>query len=129
MMYGIFGVIYLLYSILPWLLGDEERNPSIFDQRLNWAAYVEKWSNHHMFKRHLWMSLSSFEKLLSYIRDDLEVNETMSNLRGGPIVPEVSLFCTLRWLAGGSYLDIYARTGISKLSFYRVVWKTIKAIA
>ena len=74
------------------------------------------------------MSYGSFEKLLSYICADLEVDHHMATLHGGAIMPEVCLFCTLHWLAGGTYLDIYDITGISKMSFYRVVWKTIMAI-
>ena len=74
------------------------------------------------------MQKDSFEKLLSYIRHDLIVNEVMAKPRGGAIIPELCLFCTLRWLAGGSYLDICDIVGISKASFYRVVWKTICAI-
>jgi hypothetical protein len=44
------------------------------------------------------MSQESFEKLLSYVRDDLKVNETMANLRGGTILPELCLYVTLRYL-------------------------------
>jgi hypothetical protein len=106
-----------------------ERAPPVPEQRLNWDNYVEKRNRRpEEFRRHLRMSLQSFNKLLGYIRHDLEVNELMASLRGGTIIPEICLFCTLRWLAGGSYLDIYAHVGISKASFYRVVWKTIKAI-
>ena len=74
------------------------------------------------------MSKESFDKLLGYIRHDLMVNETMANQKGGAIIPEMCLFCTLRWLAGGSHLDICDIVGISKSSFYRVVWKTIRSI-
>ena len=59
------------------------------------------------FRCHLRMSYGSFEKLLSYIHADLEVDHHMATLHGGAIVPEVCLFCTLCWLAGGTYLDIY----------------------
>jgi DDE superfamily endonuclease len=69
-----------------------------------------------------------FDKLLAMIYDSLLVNETKGNSRGGTILPELCLYCTLRWLAGGSYLDITDVCGISKSSFYRVIWKTITAI-
>ena len=74
------------------------------------------------------MSKESFDKLLEYVRQDLIVNETMANCRGGPIIPEMCLYCTIRYLAGGSYLDICDVAGISKSSFYRVIWKTVTAI-
>ena len=47
-------------------------------------------------KWHLHMSLTLFEKLLSFIRTSLKV-----------IIPEIALYCTLRYLAGGSYMDIF----------------------
>ena len=31
----------------------------------------------------------------------------MVQLRGGVIIPEIALYCTLRYLAGGSYTDIF----------------------
>ena len=81
-----------------------------------------------VFKIRLRMNKISFDKLLSYIYDALLVNEILAKPRGDPIIPELCLYCTLRWLAGGSYLDICDIAGISKSSFYRIVWKTIKII-
>jgi DDE superfamily endonuclease len=71
----------------------------------------------------------SFDKLLSYIRPSLLIDKRMAWLRGGPILPELRLYCMLRWLAGGSYYsDIYMYVGILKLSFYRICWHTIFAL-
>ena len=75
------------------------------------------------------MSMSSFDKLLSYIRTSLEVDSDMAWLQGGEIIPEISLYCMLLYLAGVSYTDIFFFVGISKASFYSVVWKTMYAIA
>jgi hypothetical protein len=74
------------------------------------------------------MSKKSFSKLLHLIRDDIEVNQEMAMRRGGAIIPELCLYCTIRWLAGGSYSDIFYFTGMSSSSFYRILWKTIEAI-
>jgi DDE superfamily endonuclease len=74
------------------------------------------------------MTLQSFYKLLSYIKDGLIVDNNKANNRGGAIMPEICLFCTLRWLAGGSYLDIFTFTGVSVPSFYSIVYKTMKLI-
>jgi hypothetical protein len=128
-----FGLIVLqqmfrLLVLVPLLYMIQSRDPSVFDQRLNWEEYVRKHGNRQFFRRHLRMTVPSFNKLLSYIREDLEVDQEMASLRGGVIIPEICLYCTLRWLAGGSYLDIYHHTGISRPSFYRILWKTIKAI-
>jgi hypothetical protein len=105
------------------------RNPSIARQKLRWQDYVDKFVDHPTFiRRHLRMPLSSFYKLLSYIKEGLSVNNTKANNGGGVILPEICLFCTLRWLAGGSYLDIFALTGVSIPSFYRVVYLTLRLI-
>ena len=78
-------------------------------------------------KQHLRMSLTLFEKLLSFIRTSLEVDSAMVQLRGGVIIPEIALYCTLCCLAGGSHTDTFF-VCISKPSFYCVVWKTMYAI-
>ena len=74
------------------------------------------------------MLMSSFDKLLSYIRESLEVDSDMAQLQGGEIIPEILLYCTLRYLAGGCYTDISFFVGISSASFYHVIWKTMYAI-
>jgi hypothetical protein len=109
-------------------LAMHHRNPSLPQQRMFWDEYLQTRQKDRYFRRHLRMELASFNKLLEMIREDLEVDEKMAGLRGGCILPELCLYCTLRWLAGGSYLDIHDRTGISVASFYRILWKTIKAI-
>ena len=55
-------------------------------------------------KQHLRMSLTSFEKLLSFIRMALKVDSAMVH---GVIILEIALYCTLHYLAGGSYTDIF----------------------
>jgi hypothetical protein len=44
------------------------------------------------------------------------------------IATEIALHCLLRYLAGGSYLDIRLSAGISVPSFYRIVHVCINAI-
>jgi hypothetical protein len=104
------------------------RAPSFFDQRLLWNDVLHSHGNRCNFTRHLRMSSESFHKLLSYVSDALTVNHEMASLRGGAVMPELCLYLTLRWLAGGSYSDIYMFAGISPASFYRLLWKTIAAL-
>jgi hypothetical protein len=106
------------------------KNPSTFEQRLNWEVFasIQKEQSTN-FRRHLRMSKESFTKLLGFIKPSLTVDERMASIRGGQIIPELCLYCTIRWLAGGSHLDIFYFCGISKTSFYRIIWKTMKAIA
>lgn len=117
-----------MYSVGVMLLTPEERNPSIFDQRLAWDEYCRRHELRGTLQRRLRMSKKSFDKLLEMVEKDLHVNFSQADKRGGPILPALCLFCTLRWLSGGSYLDITDVVGISKSSFYRVIWKTITAI-
>ena len=44
------------------------------------------------------------------------------------ITTEIALHCLLRWLAGGSYLDIRLSAGISTPSFFRIVHLCMDAI-
>ena len=104
------------------------RNASIPQQRLVWDIYCKRHVAAGTFKRRLRMEKESFDILLGFVYQWLLVNEQMADLRGGSIIPELCLYCTLRWLAGGSYLDITDIAGISRSSFYRVIWKTIVAI-
>ena len=80
---------------------------STFDQRLCWSTFVSNHGRQTELNRHLPMSLTSFEKLLSFIRQSLEVDTAMAQLRGWVIIPEIALYCTLRYIAGGSYTDIF----------------------
>jgi DDE superfamily endonuclease len=122
-LYSIIAVTAILIIVNP-----VTRNPSIFDQRLKWDEFAGKHGSRTVFKRHMRMSLASFNKILGYIRADLEVDNRMAALRGGAIMPEIALYLCLRLLAGGSYSDIFFFTGVSQASFYRLFWKTLAAI-
>jgi hypothetical protein len=89
----------------------EPRATSVFDQRLEWDKFMEKHGKRDFFKRHLRMRPKSFKKLISFIKDDIQPNERMAEMRGGAIIPEIRLYCTIRWLAGGSYSDIMIHSG------------------
>jgi hypothetical protein len=106
-----------------------EQNPSILVQKLIWEDYVKSFLHQPKFiRQHLRMSLVSFYKLLELIKEKIKVDVIQADHRGGPNLPETCLFCTLRWLGGGSYLDIYAITNVSISSLYCVVYKTLQAI-
>jgi DDE superfamily endonuclease len=100
--------------------------------RLEWDLHVEQLHEEgpQSFARLYRMNYSSFMKLLDILRPALLTNEKMSRVRTpfGPITPQIALHCTLRWLAGGSYLDIRLSAGISVASFFRIIWTCIDAI-
>ena len=76
------------------------------------------------------MPHASFVKLCTLLHPFLSIDETMSQIRTGkgPITTEIALHCLLRWLSGGSYLDIRLDAGISVTSFYRCVHRCIDVI-
>jgi hypothetical protein len=119
--------IVALLIAYPELLA-RQRNASIFDQRMDWEGFLQRRGDPTTFMAHLRMSRFSFYKLLSYIRVDRVTYQQMAALRGGAIIPEIRLYCAIRWLAGGSYSDVMIFSGISKASFYRVLWQTLSAI-
>jgi hypothetical protein len=67
----------------------------------------------------------SFNKLISSIQKDLEVDKEMAELQGGAILPKICLYVCLCYFAGGLYSDVKYSTGISSALFYRVLWKAI----
>jgi hypothetical protein len=98
-------------------------------QRCAWDAYVAAHKHRPVFRRHIRMSYESFCILLEHIRPHLPIPDgKMSALRGGPIIPELQLYATIRYLAGTSYSDIAFFCGISVPSFYTILWQTIHAI-
>jgi DDE superfamily endonuclease len=118
----------MLVCVAALYLVPEKRNRSLIEQRLAWDEYCWRHHQRGTLKRRIRMSKDSFDKLVLLIQDDLVVDDASADKRGGAILPEICLYCTLRYLAGGSYLDISDIAGISQSSFYRVVWKTITAI-
>ncbi len=86
---------------------------------LHWEQLHEE--GPQSFARLYRMNYFSFMKLLDVLRPALLTNEKMSRVRTpfGPITPQIALHCTLRWLAGGSYLDIRLFAGLSVASFCR----------
>ena len=104
------------------------REPAEFVQRLAWEEFFATHAQGRYFRRHLRMGLESFNILLDELGDSIRVDNMKSRGQGGAIIPEIRLFCTLRWMAGALYTDLFIYTGISCSSFYRVIWHTIGAI-
>jgi hypothetical protein len=92
-------VAYMIYYFMrEYLFNDvrEDRVAAFFDDRLDWNRIVQRHGSRAAFKRHLRMSQSSFNKLLSYIPHDLKVNQVQGTQQGGAIIPVIHLYCTLR---------------------------------
>jgi len=99
-----------------------------FQQRINWLKFSDDHARCGTFKCRLRMSKVSFDKLLNLLCCDLLSDEEHASCRGGSVVPEACLCVAIRWLAGGSHLDVIDIAGMSKASFCRALWKTVFAI-
>ena len=80
-------------------------------KRLDWSTLLER--DRHFMKCALRMDLESFDKLVSILSDTLKRDNMQGDRHGRAIKPTLCLFATIRWLAGGSYLDITALLGVS----------------
>lgn len=88
-----------------------------------------EWEFRQMFR----MTRSSFNKLCDMITPYLQVNMKQAICSSkSPITVRTRLACTLRWLAGGSHLDIANLFGVSMSNFfnrkYGVLWRTMRAL-
>lgn len=101
--------------------------------RIEWNEHVAalQQEGKGSFRRLYRMEYESFVKLCALLEPHLRVNAEMSDIRTkkGPITTEIALHCLLRWLAGGSYLDIRLSAGISKSSFYRCLHSAMDTIS
>lgn len=84
------------------------------------------------FSRMFRMGRTAFGKLLNLIKENISVNQQQAINSSGSCIPNVTrLAATLRWLAGGSYLDISFEFGLDQRNFFSkhyFLWKTIDAI-
>ena len=76
------------------------------------------------------MEYSTFIKFCDIISTKILVTDEMSRRRTGKdaITIENMRHCLLRWLVGGSYLDIRLSSGISPANFYACIYKCMDAI-
>jgi hypothetical protein len=84
------------------------------------------------FKKMFRMDRLSFLELEKQLDPYLIRNDVMSiRSSGSPISTRTRLAVTIRWLAGGSHLDICFAFGVSASSFYSdrgILWPTIEAL-
>jgi hypothetical protein len=101
--------------------------------RLEWELHVSHLLEEgpNAFVRLYRMPYASFVKLCGLVEPFVSIDPKMSRVRTGgksPITVEIILHCLLRWLGGGSYLDIRISAGISISSFYRCIHTSMTAI-
>lgn len=96
---------------------------------LSWKEHVDSISP-SVFKRAYRLDCESFTSLVEKIRPQLEV-DTLKLRRGHSYlaVPvENRLAMALRYLAGGSYIDISFHHAVSFSYFYKSLWEVLEAI-
>ena len=76
----------------------------------------------------MYIFLRSFKMLVGLLKESLMVEQEMASLWGSAIIPELCVYVTLQYLAGGLYMDIFYLVSILQALFYCLLWKTIKAI-
>lgn len=114
---------YMMLSFSLWNAFDtfifNTRNPPVDVQRLDWAEHVDRQIQRGTFNRMYRMSVDAFNELVELLREALLVDERMANIwpAAGMIIPEIRLHCLIRYVAGGSYLDISAMVNIHHSTF------------
>jgi hypothetical protein len=105
--------------------------PTHNGQRMQWDSRVQTLRDQKMFDRTYRMTYFAFCHLVEMLRPALEVDHRFAKLRAraGAIIPELCLHCVIRYLAGGSYLNICAAVQIAPSTFYAIiVWSTMEII-
>jgi len=114
-------------------LNEKKERPAFYlRKRIEWEKHIEELSveGPEAFQKLYRMEYVTFMKLCDIIRPKIIVNDEMARVRTGreAITVEIMLHCLLRWLSGGSYLDIRLSAGISPAKFYSCVYKCVDAI-
>ena len=126
---------FMLEAYSSEITSDVKRRLSFYVRdRLEWGAHVAELAEEgpHAFSRLYRLQPETFAKLCNildpFLRKDTVKASNRSGCAKGPITTEIALHCFLRWLSGGSYLDIRLSVGISIPSFYRLLHACMKGI-
>jgi hypothetical protein len=123
-------VVSILYRDLLGMFICDTRNSPVNVQRMDWVEHRDRQIRRGAFNRMYRMSVDAFNELVELLREALSVNVHMADVRSraGVIIPEIRVHCLIRYLSGGSYLDIAAVVNIHHSTFYAIIWSTCKAI-
>ena len=89
-------------------------------QHMNWKHHVKMLQREGEFHNMYQMSYSSFKELRQIFHQHLSVDDKQSRRRTGgqdPVIPELTLHCFLRYIAGGSFHDIRTSAGLARTAF------------
>ena len=114
-------------------------------RRMDWESFRgEQLKDAKDFRRYLRVSPELFDRMVAGITPDAETlnrqrraaqNSAGKAARNDPDGPRggfteypLRLAMTLRYLAGGSYLDLLYLFGVRKATFYQIVWQTLEQL-
>ena len=82
------------------------------------------------FKRSYGVNIDTYREILETIGDDIRIeSQGHGGVRNSEVIePAIKLAVTLRWLRGGSYIDLWERYGISRSTFQRATHEVMHAI-
>eukprot|EP00808_Paulinella_micropora_P030837 g74989.t1 len=115
----------LLLTSLAKLSQKHAFTPGSKRHRMDWETHVASLSDRRFKRRYsLRVTKEQFVTLLSRLRPELEVACAKAHCYAS-VAPELQLSMTLRFLAGGSYLDIADLHGVGESTFYKCLWCVI----
>jgi hypothetical protein len=120
----------LVINVIPQVARSyTERLP---EKRLDWDAHSEKLQQRGRFQRYYRMPLGKFRTLAGSLRHrDGKMSSTWqegaasSSAAHAPLSAELRLSMTLRYLAGGSYMDIALIHGVSFNGVHKIFDRTL----
>ncbi len=106
---------------------ETDRDSVWWRNRLDWDKYLREMRHNH-FRSMFRMSHECFLSILDTIGTFMERDVSQSEKSGDYISPIMQVGMSLRYLAGGSYLDIHDRYDVRKSSFYSLVFECLELI-
>ena len=114
-------------------------------RRMHWETFrAERLKEPKDFRRYLRVSPDLFDRMVNGITPDAgtlnrqrraaqnsagrAAHHDVDGPRGGFVEYPLRVAMTLRYLAGGSYLDLCHLFGVHKATFYRLVWATLEQL-
>ena len=111
---------------------EKRRKPRNYRRNRGFAVTEMARLSDPMFQRMFRLDRATFYELAERIDHIIQRNELKSIQSSGSSIPtDTRLAVTLRWLAGGSYLDLCFAWGVAVSTFFSdrgVLWPTIEAL-
>ncbi|CAM9230267.1 unnamed protein product, partial [Discosporangium mesarthrocarpum] len=104
------------------------RHRLVHRQRASWIEHIRPMLEDHTFQRRFRMEYPSVKLLYGLLRPKLNRDVEKANLRNGVLAGEWALASTLRWVSGGSYLEMMDDPTIACSMTYSVLHRTLEAI-